>query len=162
MQWSHWMLDIPVLYHSINVFWIVAKLCGCQRQPCVGIDGPRHTGHGWDLSEKKCHRQTISSCHPQHHHYPAHNGLGWQQWSIDCRREGGGVASPVEGGLGVAGLLLDLLQPGALELGPRVAAAQPGPRLGRVIVIQLAHSHSQLLSIVNYAYCLYVTELSNN
>ena len=120
-----------------------------------------YTGHGWDLSEKKCHRQTISSCHPQHHHYPAHNGLGWQQWSIECRREGGG-GSPVEGGLGVAGLLLDLLQPGALELGPRVAAAQPGPGLGRVVIVQLAHSHSQLLSIVNYAYCLYVTELSSN
>ena len=62
------------------------------------------------------------------------------------RREGGG-GSPVEGGLGVAGLLLDLLQPGALELGPRVAAAQPRPGLGRVIVIQLAHSHSQLFCL---------------
>jgi len=54
----------------------------------------------------------------------------------------------VEGGLGVAGLLLDLLQPGALELGPRVAAAQPGPGLGRVIVIQpLLESFSDILDI---------------
>ena len=60
----------------------------------------------------------------------------------------GGVGSPVEGGLCVAGLLLNLLQPGALQLGPRVTAAQPGPGLGRVVIIQLPHRQSL---IVNYA-----------
>ena len=60
----------------------------------------------------------------------------------------GGVGSPVEGRLCVAGLLLDLLQPGALQLGPRVAAAQPGPGLGRVVIIQLPRRQS---IIVKYA-----------
>ena len=45
--------------------------------------------------------------------------------------------SPVKGRVGVAWLFFYLLQPGALELGPLVAAAQTRPRLGRVIVIQL-------------------------
>ena len=44
---------------------------------------------------------------------------------------------PVEGGVRVAGLLLDLFQPGALELRSRVAAAEPTARLGGVLVIQL-------------------------
>ena len=44
---------------------------------------------------------------------------------------------PVEGGVRVAGLLLDLLQPGALELRPGVTAAEPTARLGGVLVIQL-------------------------
>ena len=64
---------------------------------------------------------------------------------MECRREGGGVGSPVEGGLCVAGLLLDLLQPGALQLGPRVAAAQPGPGLGWVVIIQLPHRQSDIV-----------------
>ena len=44
---------------------------------------------------------------------------------------------PVEGGVRVAGLLLDLLQPGALELRSRVTATEPTARLGGVLVIQL-------------------------
>ena len=58
----------------------------------------------------------------------------------------GGVGSPVEGGLCVAGLLLDLLQPGALQLGPRVTAAQPGPGLGWVVIVQLAHRQSIIVN----------------
>ena len=44
---------------------------------------------------------------------------------------------PVEGRVCVAGLLLDLLQPGALELWAGVAAAEPRAGVGRVRVIQL-------------------------
>ena len=55
---------------------------------------------------------------------------------------------PVEGGVRVAGLLLDLLQPGALQLRPRVAAAQSGPGLSWVVIIQLPRRQS---IIVNYA-----------
>ena len=46
-------------------------------------------------------------------------------------------AGPVECGVCVAGLLLNLLQPGALELRAPVAATEAGPGLGGVIVIQL-------------------------
>lgn len=60
--------------------------------------------------------------------------------------ERGGVT--VKGRVGVAGLLFYLLQPGALELGPLVAAAQTRPRLGRVIVIQpFLKSLSDILDI---------------
>ena len=65
---------------------------------------------------------------------------------MECRKEVGGVSSPVESGLCVAGLLLDLLQPGALQLGPRVAAAQPGPGLGWVVIVQLAHRQSIIVN----------------
>lgn len=54
----------------------------------------------------------------------------------------------VKGRVSVAGLLFYLLQPGALQLGPGVAAAQPGPGLGRVIVIKpFLKSLSDILDI---------------
>ena len=51
--------------------------------------------------------------------------------------------SPVKGRVRVAGLLFYLLQPGALQLRTRVAAAQPGAGLGRVIVIKLGEKRGE-------------------
>ena len=49
-----------ILNCSKTIIVSVAAMCGDWW-------GPGHTGHGWDLSEKKCHRQTITSCHTHHH-----------------------------------------------------------------------------------------------
>ena len=70
--------------------------------------------------------------------------------------------SPVKGRVRVAGLLFYLLQPGALQLWPNVAAAQPGSGLGRVIVIKLGEGEVRKNVVTEEHSYIPYTELKYN